>query len=56
MELWHKEYGTVYLRSQWQNTITSIRYGAFETAIYGNFVCLPLNEVAVIMSNNGETL
>ena len=55
MYLYHRDYGTVHLmggHNLWENTWTGQRFGAFTTAIYGNYVCLPLNEVIVVSEGN----
>lgn len=50
MYLYHPMYGTLRPlggHNYWENTWTGVRYGAFTTATYGNYVCLPLCEVEV---------
>ena len=55
MYLFHPAYGTVRLmggHNLWENTWTGQRFGAFITAIYGTYVCLPLSEVIVVSEVN----
>ena len=55
MYLYHPHYGTVRLmggRNLWENTWTGKRFSAFTTAIYGNYVNLPLDEVIVVSEVN----
>ena len=53
MYLFHPAYGTVRLmggHNLWENTWTGQRFGAFITAVYGTYVCLPLSEVIVVVN------